>query len=87
MDQFVPWQVVPRQVFTPYVCILVSVAFVVLCRVGCLLVTVVIGKSLSILCVAMPFFIRKLVRELGSFVLALPVQNSQLSISLSRNSS
>ena len=33
-DQTDPWQVVPRQVFTPYECLLVSVAFVVLCRVG-----------------------------------------------------
>ena len=29
-----PWQVVPRQVFTPYDCLLISVAFVFLCRVG-----------------------------------------------------
>ena len=29
-----PWQVVPRQVFSPYDCLLISVAFVVLCRVG-----------------------------------------------------
>ena len=34
MDQFDPWQVVPRQVFTPYDCLLISVAFVVLCHVG-----------------------------------------------------
>ena len=26
-DQIDPWQVVPRQVFTPYVCSLISVAF------------------------------------------------------------
>ena len=39
MDRFDPWQVVPRQVFTPYDCSLISVAFVVLCRVGCLWVT------------------------------------------------
>ena len=38
MDQTDPWQVVPRQVFTP---LLISVAFVVLCRVGCLGVTFV----------------------------------------------
>ena len=31
-----PWQVVPRQVCTPYDCILISVTVVVLCRVGCL---------------------------------------------------
>ena len=35
-DQTGPWQVVPRQVLTPYDCLLISVAFVVLCRVGCL---------------------------------------------------
>ena len=34
-----PCQVVPRQVYTPCDCILTSVAFVVLCRVGCLWVT------------------------------------------------
>ena len=36
MDQTDPWQVVPRQVLTPYDCLLISVAFVVLYRVGCL---------------------------------------------------
>ena len=35
-DQTNPWQVVHRQVFTPYNCLLISVAIVVLCRVGCL---------------------------------------------------
>ena len=39
MDQTVLWQVVPRQVFIPYDCLLISVAFVVLCRAGCLWVT------------------------------------------------
>ena len=29
MDQFDPWQVVPRQVFTPYSRLLISVAFVI----------------------------------------------------------
>ena len=43
MDQTDPWQVVSRQVFTPYDCLLISVAFVVLCRVGCLLVIDVYG--------------------------------------------
>ena len=38
-DQTDPWQVVSRQVFTPYDCLLISVAFVVLCRVGGLWVT------------------------------------------------
>ena len=32
-------QVVSRHVFTPYDCLLISVAFVVLCRDGCLWVT------------------------------------------------
>ena len=35
-DQNDPWQVVPSQVFTPYDCLLISVAFAILCRVGCL---------------------------------------------------
>ena len=35
MDQTDPWQIVPRQVFTPYDCLLILVAFVVVCRVGC----------------------------------------------------
>ena len=30
------WQVVPRQVFTPYDCLLTSAAFVVLSLIGCL---------------------------------------------------
>ena len=34
-DQTDPWHVVPRQVFTPYDCLLISVACDVLCRVGC----------------------------------------------------
>ena len=38
-DQTDPWQVVPRQVFTPNDCLLISVAFVVLCRIGCFWVT------------------------------------------------
>ena len=43
MDQTDPWLVVPRQVFTPYDCLLILVAFVVLCRVGCLWITGVMG--------------------------------------------
>ena len=39
MDQFDPWQVVPRQVFTPYSRLLISVAFDVVSRVDCLGVT------------------------------------------------
>ena len=39
MDQTDPWQDVSRQEFTPYDCLLNSVAFVVLCRAGCLWVT------------------------------------------------
>ena len=38
-DQTDPWQVVRRQVFTPYDYSLTSIAFVVLCRVSCLWVT------------------------------------------------
>ena len=39
MDQFDPWQVVPRQVFTPYFRLLISTAFVVVSSAGCHLVT------------------------------------------------
>ena len=35
-DQTDPWQVVPKQVFTPYDCLLISVAFDFLCGFGCL---------------------------------------------------
>ena len=38
-DQTDPWQVVPRQVFSPYDCLLISVAFVVPFCVGCLWIT------------------------------------------------
>ena len=38
-DQFDPWQVVSRQVFTPYSRLLISVAFDVVSRVDCLGVT------------------------------------------------
>ena len=40
--KFDPWQVVPRQVFTPYFCLLVSIAIVVVSRVGCLGVAAVL---------------------------------------------
>ena len=36
MDQFDPWQVVPRQVFTPYSHLLISTEFVFVSRIGCL---------------------------------------------------
>ena len=36
MDQFDPWQVVPKQVFKPYSRLLISTAFVVVSQVGCL---------------------------------------------------
>ena len=35
-DQFDPWQVVPRKLFTSYSCLLISTAFVVVSCVGCL---------------------------------------------------
>ena len=38
-DQFDPWQDVPRQAFTPYSRLLISTAYVVISRVGCLGVT------------------------------------------------
>ena len=41
-DQFDPWQVVPRQVFTPFDCLLISTAFVLVSSVGCLGVTDVV---------------------------------------------
>ena len=47
-DQPDPWQV-PRQVFTPYDWLLMSVAFVVLCRVGCHGVTGVLKGILSLI--------------------------------------
>ena len=43
-DQTDQRQVVPRQVFTPYDCLLISVAFVFLFRVGCVWVTDVIPR-------------------------------------------
>ena len=42
MDQFDPWQVVPRQVFTPYSHLLISTVIVVVSHIGCLEVTGVI---------------------------------------------
>ena len=44
-DQFDPWQIVPRQVFTPYSRLLVSTSFVVVSRIDCLGVTGVILDS------------------------------------------
>ena len=35
----------PRHVFTPYDCLLISVAFVVICRVGCLWLTGVLKEN------------------------------------------
>ena len=35
MDQFDLWQVVPRQVFSPYSCLLISSAYVVVSHEGC----------------------------------------------------
>ena len=46
-DQTDPWQVVPRQVFTPYDSLFISVASVVICGVGCLGVTVVLSVSMQ----------------------------------------
>ena len=42
-DQFDPWQIVPRWVFAPSSNLLVSAAFVVVSRVGCLGVIDVMG--------------------------------------------
>ena len=39
-DQTDPWQVAPIQEVTPFDCLLSPVAFVVLCSVGCLWVTI-----------------------------------------------
>ena len=39
MDQFDPWEVIPRQVFTPFSHSLISTAFVVVSHFGCLWVT------------------------------------------------
>ena len=46
-DQFDPWQVVPRQVFTPFSRLLISTAFVVASCVGCLVVTGVVIQILQ----------------------------------------
>ena len=48
MDQTDPWQVVPTQVFIPYDCLLISIAFVVLCHAGRLRVTCVIQRSIKV---------------------------------------
>ena len=48
MDQTDPWQVVPRQVFTPCDCLLTSVAFVVLCCIGCLCDSVILEALLNL---------------------------------------
>ena len=45
MDQFDTWQVVPRQVFTPYSRLLISTAFVVVSHMGCLGVSGVVKLS------------------------------------------
>ena len=50
MDQTDPWKVVPRQVFTSYDCLLISVAFVFLCGVGFLWVTGVNYRDFKIIC-------------------------------------
>ena len=42
-NQTDPWQVVSRQMFIPRDYLLISVAFVVLCRVGCLWITGVLN--------------------------------------------
>ena len=46
MHQTDPWQVVPRQQFTPYDCLLISVASVVFCCVDCIWVNSVIIATL-----------------------------------------
>ena len=46
-DQTDLWQGIPRQVFTPYDCLLFPVAFVVLCQVGCLWVIGVVTVLLE----------------------------------------
>ena len=38
-NQFDPWQVVPRQVLTPYYRLLISTVFIVVCHAGCLRAT------------------------------------------------
>ena len=45
-DQFDPWQIVPRQVFTSYSRLLISTAFVVVSHVGCLGVNGVLSSHL-----------------------------------------
>ena len=50
MDQFDPWQVVPRQVFSLYSRLLISTAFVVFSRVGCLGITGIWLDTYQVLC-------------------------------------
>ena len=49
MDQFDPWPVVPRQIFTPYYRLLISTGFVIVIRVSCLRVTSVMQSDLILL--------------------------------------
>ena len=46
-DQFDPWHIVLRQVFTPFSRLLISTAFVVVSRIGCLGITGVTNVSRS----------------------------------------
>ena len=53
--QFNPWQVVPRQVFTPYSHLLISTAFVVVSLLGFLWVTVCIFLDVILHCREAPW--------------------------------
>ena len=50
-DQFDPWQVVPRQVFTSYSRLSISTACVVINRVGCVGVTEVMQVVETLTCI------------------------------------
>ena len=58
MDQFDPWQVVLREVFTPCSRLLISTAFDVVSRVGCLKVTGVDSFAPLYMCVILAVCMR-----------------------------
>ena len=65
MDQVDPWQVVPRQIFTLYFHLLISIAFVIVNSVGCLGVTVA----------------RQVIRKLRNGLVLNTVQTCKVSVS------
>ena len=76
MDQFDPWQYVPRQVFTSYFRLLISTVFVVVSHVGCLGVTsVFIHNYRSILiCLRQPISAIAQTVQISKLIRAIPLQ-------------